>query len=1673
MTFLMPSSEKVRSILFGLLALLAGTAVNGAEAPYQAGVARVDITPDYPIRLSGFGSRRTESEGVTQRLWAKALALGDPAHGPVVLVTVDNLAIPDYLTRAVAQRLERAAHVDPSRFTITCTHTHTAPMLKDVCPTLFGVPIPSEHLAHINRYTAELEDKIQQVALAAVKDLKAAQLEFGIGKVGFATNRRTKGGPVDPDLPVLIVRALDGSLRAIYTSYACHCVTLADNKISGDWAGYAQEAMERDHPGALALLSVGCGADSNPASGVTGDNVKAATEQGAQIAAQVNHLLRIGLLPLTEAVTTRLERIVLAFAAHPTREEWHEKAKRSDAVGYHARVQLAKLDRGETLATELSYPVQTWSFGNQLALVFLPGEVVVDYSLRLKRELDRSRVWVNGYANDEPCYIPSERILREGGYEGGDAMVYYDRPTRFAPGLEQKIIDAVRGQLPVSYVAPIGTEGTAPRSPMDSRRSIRTQPGLEVELVASEPLIVDPVAIDWGADGKLWVCEMRDYPMGLDNHWKPGGRVKILEDTDGDGHFDRATIFLDNLPFPTGVTAWRKGALICAAPDILYAEDTDGDGRADVIKTLFSGFYTDNYQARVNSLSLGLDNWVYGANGLLGGVIRGAIRGKEVNIRNQDFRLNPDTGDFEPVAGLTQQGRVRDDWDNWFGCDNGTLLRFYPLADRYVRRNPSVAAPEPGVVVPNAPDPNRVFPASITLPRFNDLNQANRVTSACGLGLYRDELLGTEFSDNAFTCEPVHNLVHREVLTRSGLRFTSRRAADEAESEFLASSDNWFRPVQVRTGPDGALWIVDMYRFLIEHPRWIQAERLTQLDVRAGADRGRIYRVFPSGRPLRKVRNLTQLNAEELAEALDSPNGTERDRAHLELLSRPDSASAGPLVQLAQNSPRPAVRAQAWCALQGLNALTPALLQKALRDPDPRVRQQSVRLSEQRLATSPELARDVLSLTNDPDLRVRFQLALSLGEWDDLRAGQALRALAGQGLAELYLRAALLSSATRHCGELLPAVLQLPPDSPGRNETLGKLIATASASNDQNDFEKALLALAPKEGDPVDPSRLNALATLADALDQKQWPATGDLRDALNRVELIRARAGTLALDPSAEEPLRESALHLLKPSEVNTLAALLDSHQPPRLQLAAAEKLGRNGNAAQVLLKGWNQYGPALRERVLGILASRDSSISLLFDALGRGQLSPRDISAATRERLLKLANTQLRQQAESLFLSGNREGRAEVLARYSSAARLPGAASKGAELFDRNCASCHALHGLGHDVGPSLAALHDKEPEYWLKNILDPNAVIEPRFVAYNIETKDGRSLSGVIQAETSTALTLVQGGGAAETILRSAIQEIRASGLSLMPEGLEQNLTPQDLADLIAFAKQGRPPKRATNPDVADGEIARDPKSLALVILDDDRSNAVREAAINANPQFWAELIAEMTRDLTPGTPEEYRRIPWIWRVAIATGRRNDTARIRKTLAIALPQLEAPLRDWQAVVVGGGIINGLSQQNLWPAGRLAEVLADDAALKARWTRALDLASPMADDEKVPAGTRYDALRMLGVESWDKRGAQLIHYLAKGTNEELQMGAISALADMRAPAAARALLDGFVHFSARNRGLVLDALLRDESRAGLLLDGIARGLVNAAELGDSRRKQLIGHPQEAIRQRAARLLQ
>ncbi|MCC7374456.1 MAG: c-type cytochrome [Verrucomicrobiales bacterium] len=584
----------------------------------------------------------------------------------------------------------------------------------------------------------------------------------------------------------------------------------------------------------------------------------------------------------------------------------------------------------------------------------------------------------------------------------------------------------------LSAKALIAFDMPPPKSPAEALASFRVRSGFRVELVACEPVVLDPVSFDWGADGRLWVVEMRDYPLGLDGKGQPGGVVKVLERPNPDGRFEKEITFLEGIPFPSSVMPWKKGALIAAAPDLFYAEDTDGDGRADVRKVLFTGFVEGNQQHRFNGFEWGLDGWVYAANGDSGGEVRSVLTGKVLSIRGRDFRFRPDTGEFETVSAMTQFGRRRDDWGNWFGNNNPTWLWHVTLPEHYLRRNPKLAVKSVIHMLANYDDWTRVFPVSPPMVRPNQPESLNHVTSGSSPSPYRDDWFGPEFNTTVFACEPVHNAVHREVLVRAGSGFTSHRAAGEEQSEFLASTDNWFRPVNAKTGPDGAIYIADMYRFVLEHPEWISPEMLARLDLGAGRDKGRIYRVVPDGKARRPIPNLARMTTSELVAAMDHPNGWQRDMAQRLLVERADPVAAPALRRLLEPTHPPKVRLQAVATLGLLGALSPEVLGPVFDDPHPAVRCEALRQGERHAGTSEAVLAAVIGLANDSDASVRQQVAFTLGAWPTDLVEPVLRQLAAREDADELLKTAVMSS--------------LRPDSALFRELMSKAPITARAT---------------------------------------------------------------------------------------------------------------------------------------------------------------------------------------------------------------------------------------------------------------------------------------------------------------------------------------------------------------------------------------------------------------------------------------------------------------------------------------------------------------------------------------------------------------------------------------------------------------------------------------------------
>ncbi len=942
-----------------------------------------------------------------------------------------------------------------------------------------------------------------------------------------------------------------------------------------------------------------------------------------------------------------------------------------------------------------------------------------------------------------------------------------------------------------------------PLSPAESLKKLHLPAGYQAEIIAAEPLLLDPVAFDWDERGRLWVVEMADYPLGMDGRGKPGGRVRVLEDTDGDGRYDQQTLFADGLYFPTGILTWRDGAIVTAAPNVLFLRDADGDGKADQQEILVSGLTEGNQQLRANGLRWGLDNWVYiasgGHHGKYGSNTRLTSRrnGREVLVGARDFRFRPDTGELEAQSGPTQFGRSRDNWGHWFGTQNAHPLWHYVLAEQYLRRNPHFGVNETRVHLLTPPASPPVYPSSVTAKRYHDFGSLGRYTSACSGMIYRDQLLFGPGRTDALVCEPVHNLVQHLVLADSGVSFTANQMFGDGKFDFFASEDRWCRPVMVREGPDGALWIADMYRFMIEHPQWLPSVGKDELlpYYRLGDDLGRIYRVSRTGMPGFKPVRFDRLGTVDLVAALDATNGWRRDKAHQILLWRADPAAVAPLLALTEQSPNPLARLHALCVLDGLGELPPAAVVRALSDRTPGVRENALRLAETRF--TPAVLGAAVRLAGDQDAKVRLQLALSLGATQDAVAGETLGRLLLAGADDPMLIAAVMSSATPHLRALAAAVARQP------SIVLVEPLLTIALGLD--DRAALVPLLAPTFTSPggrhtseqlaMFGRLLDQLAQLGRTLDQLRAAPTNDaLTQLLGHATALTAQVRRTAADANAPAHDRIAALALLsrnpstRAEALPPLATWLDPKQTVATQAAAIQVLAsiNASDVPGVFAQAWPTMSPGARQLTLSAWMGREPWAYDLVQRLERRELPASAVDTTQRVRLIKHDSKRISQLAGKVFDSTS-SARSKIVADYRPALALNGDPTKGHQVFALICAACHRRGSEGRDLGPDMLSVVEHPPEKLLGSILDPSADIQPGFNAYTCTLNTGEQVYGLLASENATSVVMKLVDGTIKTVLRHQIKTLQSQNLSLMPEGLEAAIDHQSMANLIAYLRQ----------------------------------------------------------------------------------------------------------------------------------------------------------------------------------------------------------------------------------------------------------------------------------------------
>lgn len=950
----------------------------------------------------------------------------------------------------------------------------------------------------------------------------------------------------------------------------------------------------------------------------------------------------------------------------------------------------------------------------------------------------------------------------------------------------------------------------APLEPDAAAASFEILPGFQLELAAAEPLVEDPVAVSFDEDGRLYVVEMCGYSEQPDEN---RGIVRRLEDTDADGRFDRSTVFATEFSWPTAVICWDGGVFVGDAPDILFLKDTDGDGVADERRQVFTGFGKSNVQGLLNSFAWGLDNRIYGATSASGGQVRRADRPDDtpLSLNGRDFAFDPLTLEMAAVTGGAQHGLSFDDWGTRYVCHNSDHAQQIVLEDRYLARNPHLAAsgarrsiaedgPQAEVFRISQVEPWRIVRTRLRAKGIvpgvveGGGRPAGYFTSGTGVTIYRGDAWPAEYVGQMIVGDVGSNVVHRKLVDRSGVVHVARRA--DPGREFLASRDTWFRPVQFANGPDGALYVLDMYREVIEHPLSIPPLIKKHLDLTSGRDRGRIYRVVPVGFQRPAAPRLSQAGTAALVQTLAHPNGWRRDAAARVLYARQDAAAAPALVRMLESGDSPLGRLHAFCVLSGLGALQKPQLLAALRDPHPGVRRHAVRLCEPLLPTSTQLADAVAALARDADEGVRFQAALTLGEATGPARLDGLVALASSQPNSEPLRTAALSSLREGAGVVLARLLD-DRAFRGREGARGwfeQLLGQIAAAHQKDEVAAAAAALAQLQTDDTGMARellvdfaLRMARRGADWRQQLASAADGKLAPVLDRVldeTLTVAANGEQSVDARAQAA---RGLALGTWSQVGgTLAAMLSTQTPAAVQSAALATLSQfhEPAAAQAVLAAWSGFGPSSRRQATELLFARAERISALLDAVAAGALAPTDIEPARIAELLKSSDETVRGRAEKLFAAAKLARRQEVVDAYRPALTLAGDAARGRAVFKKTCAACHKLEGVGHELGPNLAAMQSRGAEAILLNVLDPNREVNPQYLNYAVQTEDGRTLTGMISGETAASVTLVRAEAATDTVLRVNIEEMRSTGLSIMPEGMEKELDQQTLADVIAY-------------------------------------------------------------------------------------------------------------------------------------------------------------------------------------------------------------------------------------------------------------------------------------------------
>lgn len=961
-------------------------------------------------------------------------------------------------------------------------------------------------------------------------------------------------------------------------------------------------------------------------------------------------------------------------------------------------------------------------------------------------------------------------------------------------------------------------------SPAEALQSFDLMEGFELTPVAAEPLIADPVAMEIDENGKVYVVEMPGYPMDVNRT----GRVKLLEDTNGDGVWDKSRVFADRLVLPTGVMRWKNGIIVTDAPYVLYLEDTDNDGTADRRDTLLTGFARSNPQHNLNNPVYGLDNGIYLAHEYSITTTRYAEvfgdEGSEIyfparpdgprlpkNASERNVRFRPDTYELETRSSSTQFGHTFDAWGRYFTTSNATHLWHEAIAARYLDRKPELWAGDPTQYVPGYGRPVEVFPLTQN-PEHQLLTDVGVITSACGTTAYLGGAFPAPFSEAIFTAEPTHNLVIADHLRPSGASFTSERLPEKGA--FLRSTDPWFRPVNFYVGPQGELYVIDYYRKIIEHPEWMSDEVNASGQLYHGTRQGRIYRITAKGSAFSPEKNKLASDPAAWVNSLAHASIWHRRHAQRLLVDRKDPATLPALGALAADTAKPLARLHALWALDGMGALTAPLIRAALKAPEPGLRENALLLAEKHLSEFPDLLSDLFALADDPDARVRFQLICTLGGQNDAASAAAIRRAFLSRWQDEWTQWAVLTASG---GEELARQALLAQGAGAPEAAMGLAYRLGALDGLQGDG--AALSQWLAEANRGNALVAGALSGFADGLAgyADSLPQAAALRLDLSRLALgnqapLRGPAiallGALGVGNEKQKQdlhsaalrtwsgggaagARADALRLLgllaAPSDTVHFSHALSLNQPFEVQQAALMALGQmeGDMACQPVLSRWAVLTPELRDIAIGMLMDDAHRTGCLLSALESGAVAKTALAWPVRVQLMNHDEGPIRQRARALLAT---EAPSEAISAFAPALNLKGNRTAGLKVFEQQCAVCHQVMGKwGTPYGPDLAALRHRSPGSLMADILDPQRSIADGYELWVAKTRDGQSFSGKLASDGGDQVRLRDAAGKEITLRRADLVSLAAAEYSAMPAGLGQALSHQQMADLIAFLKE----------------------------------------------------------------------------------------------------------------------------------------------------------------------------------------------------------------------------------------------------------------------------------------------